>query len=91
MSRRIVWTPDVLDQVRAHAEAGHTMAVCAAAIGSTTAAVSRIASQHKIHFHGKRQPYRALDVGPALEKARRELAQARRERPSAPLYRGRLQ
>lgn len=86
-----LWTPALIEQLRTHAAAGDTQAVAGAAIGRTAAAVGVIASTHGISFHGKRRPWVPLEVIPALERARRELAaelaQARRERSGAPLYR----
>lgn len=82
--KRIRWTPAMLQTLRWHAAAGHTMAAAAADLGVSRGSVGTMASNKDIAFRGNCA--RELEPAPARSLAA-EIAAARAEAPSAPPYR----
>lgn len=97
------WTPQLLDRVRALAETGITAQAVADALGVSISTMRPIANRAGIHFRGKTWQRRSerpaipvLAWVPSPERVRlaarhdldREIAAARAEAVSAPLYRG---
>lgn len=89
------WTNLLLERVRAHAAAGHSILETAEMFGVSHKSLSCIASRHGIRFgvrpHSKSirppRPSGAIAQLEARMALSREIAAARREAASAPLYR----
>jgi hypothetical protein len=99
----IRWTAQLLDRARAQADAGRTVEQAAKMLQVSEGSLSVYAGKHKIHFHGRKtQSKRArkaeapvLDwLAPAdralvatKQALAQEIALARDEMATAPLYR----
>lgn len=98
------WTPELLDQIRALAAQGWTKLQIAQELGLSYGTLRARAGEAGIRFHGKtwdnRKARRAGQIAPsrpvvqadlrqaASEELARQIALARAEATTAPLYRG---
>ena len=94
--RATVWTPEVIARLRQLAESGKSRAQAAAILGVTVHALGNVASSRKIAFRpvspvklsGMPAQWHQAAVRRAAAELKREIAMARREAATAPLYRG---
>jgi hypothetical protein len=83
----VKWTPALLDAVRARAKAGDTMRRAASLLNVPVSSLESQASAHQIHFHGQSgRVSTAISRLEARMAHAREIAQAVRERATAPDY-----
>lgn len=89
------WTPDKVERLRELAAARYSIAQAAGEIGCSTPAAGRAACAHRIKFvkqPNARKPQRAWPSARVADFAspglRAEIEAAKREAPTAPLYRG---
>ena len=86
------WTPELQQQVRDLAGQGMSARAAAEIMGVTRKAVATMASRHGISFRGNQAPdFEMPDEPRSLTKARAilasEIAAAKQEMATAPLYR----